>query len=243
MQKLTYQLSDKIILVAGHASRLSQGIIKSFLREGATVITPAMCLQEITDLKQYVDTITTGHLITQLLDVPDCVQAAAFTETILEKFGRIDIVVSTIECTDNTDWLTEVDMEVWQKMLDDDINLFFLCARLTLPLLRKTPDALFVSVCNSHFQEPEKQYGLAALADSARTSMSRLFSREAKQHNTRYYHLQVQQRDSTQVLAAKEPPLLLSDYDSIGDHIIQLYTEPAEKTELVFQFFPPLSYS
>lgn len=237
MQKSIHSLSDKIVFVAGNAKRLSQGIIKPLLQAGATVIVPAISLQEITDLKKYVGNDLPGHLITQLLDVPDCDQITTFTETIWEKFGRLDLAVSAIECTSNTQDLSAVKLAVWQKMQDTDINLFFTCARITLPLLKQAPDALLVSVCHSSYHEPLKQAGLAALAHTMRTDMSRRFWAEAQQQHTRYYHVEVPHLNK-QKESVTAPP---ANYDLVGNYILQLYNEPQKQTGNMFQLFSPLA--
>ncbi len=237
MQKPTHPLSEKIVFVAGNASLLSQGVIKTFLQAGATVIVPAISLQEITNLKKYVGASFSGHLITQLLDVPDCEQIAAFTETIWEKFGRLDLAVSAVECTSNTQNLSAVKLAVWQKMQDTDINLFFLCAHITLPLLKQAPDALLVSVCHSPYHEPSKQAGLAALSHTMRTDMSRRFWAEAQQQHTRYYHVEVPYLNKERASAGMPP----ANYDLVGDYIMQLYNKPAEQAGNMFQLFPPLA--
>ncbi|CAA9220298.1 MAG: hypothetical protein AVDCRST_MAG95-507 [uncultured Adhaeribacter sp.] len=234
MQKAHQPLSDRIILVAGNASHLSQGIIKPFLQAGATVIAPAISLQDIRNLENYVARITTGRLITQLLDVPDFDQIAAFTETIREKFGRLDLAVATIDSTVNSEGLSEVELEDWQEMLEQDINLFFTCARITLPLLKQTPNALFVSACLGSYPESAEPESLATLADTIRTSMARLFALEARQHHTRYYYLRVPRplTDKAGLIAGQ--PSLLPNYDLVGEYIIQLYSEPTTKERNVF---------
>ena len=237
MQKSNNLLQDKIILIAGNAGAIQHGIVKSFLREGATVIAPAASLADITALRKCVGMISAGTLITQLIDVPDFDKVHAFTEAIMEKFGRIDIAVSALACTANASKLTELTMEAWQKMVDTDIFLFYVFARITLPLLKKKPGALFVSVCNSQMAASPQQAGLAKLAETARTSMSRILSEEAQENHTRYYHLGVQHRFIKPEFIESEQTELMENPGLIGDHIIQLYTQQTEVTPDIFQFF------
>lgn len=238
MQKSNNVLQDKIILIAGNAGSIQHGIIKSFLSEGAIVIAPAASFSDITALRNCVGAVTQGTLITQLIDVPDYDKVHAFTEAIMEKFGRIDIAVSALACTANAGKLTEVTMEAWQKMVDTDIFLFYVFARITLPLLKKRPGALFVSVCNSQINTSPEQAGLAKLAETARTGMSQILSEEAQENYTRYYHLGVQHSYTEHEFGEPGPAESINNSSLIGSRIIQLYTQKTEAAKEVFQFFP-----
>ena len=241
MQQLSEKMTDKIVLIAGGSSSIGLSIIRYFLREGATVIAPAKSLDEITRLKVSVADIGNGTLITQVTELPDYDTGFDIAETIVEKFGRIDIGIAIFNGLPCSSQLTEVHISDWQNMVDNEVTPFFICARLILNTMKVNKGGLYISLCDSSLFKQDNFPPLLKIAANIKMEMSKIFADETKKYNVKYHHLWVKRDDEVKgATPCSENDSVIST-EMIGNHIMKLYLSKTDKPDEVFQSFPEVS--
>ncbi|MCW3118089.1 MAG: hypothetical protein JWM28_2171 [Chitinophagaceae bacterium] len=231
-------MPGKIVLVAGSTSPIGLPVVHYFLKAGATVIAPVKSLDEITKLKASVADISTGTLITQLTELPDYDTGFDITETIVEKFGRIDIGIAIFNGLTCNNQLTEVHINEWQNMVDNEVTPFFICARLILRTMKVSKGGLYISLCDSSLVKQDNFPPLSKIAANIKMEMSKIFAEETKKYNVKYYHLWVKQDDRSKEFSASGQDVSVISSEMIGSHIMKLYLCKTDKPDEVFQLFP-----
>lgn len=115
-------LEREVILVAGGTGRLGAGIVKALLMKNAIVVVPSHSQEqleelvrdvaqlteeeEVEEVEEYTGSTTQlpasecalkrGHLLTLHDDIGDMHGAARIKQAILEKYGRLDRVISAM---------------------------------------------------------------------------------------------------------------------------------------------------
>ena len=237
MQQHSEKMTGKIILVAGGTSPVGLGIVRYFLEQDATLIVPAKSLHEINKLKDSVADIKSGTLITQLTELPDYDSGFDIAETIVERFGKIDIGIAIFNGMPCNRELTELHISDWQNMMDNEVTPFFVCARLILRTMKENSEGLYISVCDSSLLKQENLCPLSKIAANAKMEMSKIFADETKKYNVKYYHLWVDQNFKAGLTVNEPEYTSVVSSDMIGSRIQQLYSCKAARPDDIFQLF------
>lgn len=235
MQQLSKKMTDKIILIAGGTTPVGKGLVHFFLQAGATVIVPAKSLDEITKLKASVADINSDKLITQLTELPDYDTGFDIAETIVEKFGRIDIGIAFFNGSPCNRQLTEVGINDWQNMVDNEITPFFVSARLILNTMKANKDGLYISLCDASSADQHKFPPLSKIAANVKMDMSKMFAEETKKYNVRYYHLGIKHTGKPKEITEGHQDMPVITSEMIGSQIIKLYLGETDKPDEILQ--------
>lgn len=139
-------LRERVILVTGAAMGIGKAVAVQYARFGATVV--LVDKQELMLDAVYDEIVASGSpepviCKLDLLEAP----AEAYNSLALmikQELGRLDGVLL------NAAWLAafmairQHDLDLWNKMLQINLNANFLLVRACLPLLEKSPDAALV---------------------------------------------------------------------------------------------------
>jgi len=215
-------LQGKHVFVAGASSSLGIGIVGKLLSQGATVVAPAKSAQEITSLRQAVEEIPTGRLVTLLVDMPDYRKAFELADAIVEEFGSIELGVIALEPPAPSAELTGLPVLSWHKMLDEHLTMFFMCGRIVLDLMKQNRHGMYISVSNTDHLEPRPWAALSHLYAKLEIEMAKIFARETACYGVQYHHLFVNNIDTGfahQHLSSKNS----IDPARVGEHIVQQY--------------------
>ncbi len=89
-------LNGKIAFIAGGAGNVGEGIVRSFLKAGATVITTSRKQEKLEELRGYLGDLANDNFVPIVGDLGDLESAEKLRNQILEKFNRLDTVVASI---------------------------------------------------------------------------------------------------------------------------------------------------
>jgi 3-oxoacyl-[acyl-carrier protein] reductase len=183
------KLENKIALVPGGTGGVGEGIVKSLLAEGATVIVPSRRQERLDELRGRLGDLGAGErLVTIVGDLGTTAGAEALRDGVLERFGRIDVVVPSIngDYSDNR-ILTELPLEVWERVLRDNLTSHFITAQTFLPVLAKAGKGSYVFIGGQAADQPAAHYGPVCVAAAAQLMMARVMIEEYKGKGVRIY--------------------------------------------------------
>jgi len=119
------RLHDKVALVTGGSRGIGAGIVRAFLREGATVAFSGTTSATLSRASQSFGS-GAHHGILSDLSKPEA--APQLVDTVLEHFGRIDILVNNAGVVSRTDEWT-LSPDEWDRVHDVNLRATFFVAR------------------------------------------------------------------------------------------------------------------
>jgi 3-oxoacyl-[acyl-carrier protein] reductase len=126
------ELVGKTALITGSASGLGRGIALKLAEAGAEVVinyrrSESAALDSIALIRS-----KKGRAVAIRADVCDRTEVQSLVAAVIEKYGKIDILVNNVgEFLYKT--LTDTAFEEWHSMIDSNLNSVFYCCKAVLP--------------------------------------------------------------------------------------------------------------
>lgn len=138
------KLKEKVTIVTGGGSGIGQAIACLFAAEGAQVVVADI------DAKRALETVGMiaadgGTATASTVDVTDGVQVNALAAEVVEKFGRIDILVNNAATSRGNDIMT-IDEETWDFNLDLVLKSVYLCSKAVLPTMIERKQGVIINI-------------------------------------------------------------------------------------------------
>ena len=139
------KLRDCCVAITGGTGALGTAVCKAYLRQGCNVAIPFIFdheiegfEKEIGDLKSRVTLIRTS--VTAEAEVNSCFQ------TVLDKFGKLDVLVNIVGGFMGGIPVSEMGVEDWDAMMNLNLKSAFLCCRCILPHMKERKSGKIVNV-------------------------------------------------------------------------------------------------
>jgi NAD(P)-dependent dehydrogenase (short-subunit alcohol dehydrogenase family) len=168
-------LSGKSYLVAGGAGVVGECVTEALLARGATVAVPSRSPERLERLRALAGT---PRLHTLLGDVGDPAGAEDVRDRIAAGIGPLDGVIASLGAWWEGAPLTEVGIDVWQRILRDNLTSHFLVGRTFLPLLSGRPDGVYIALSGIAALRPIPFSGPVSVTDAAQSMLMRTFAAE-----------------------------------------------------------------
>jgi len=181
------EMNGKIALITGSGKENGIGftIAKRLADEGVTVVISDICKDICADdyarigTKEELDTLAkkiNGHSV--VLDVTDENTIAAAASYITDNFGRLDYLVNNAGASPSPQYLQYMDLAMWQKTLDINVNGTLLVTRHMLPLMTGEGSAI-VNTASRAGRKPRAFAGAYCVAKAGVIMMTKVFALEA----------------------------------------------------------------
>lgn len=135
-----------IITGAGRPGGLGEGVALAFAREGAHVVVadvPGAPMDDVPDVgfahsddlarvMTAVEASGSGDVLAVPCDVRDAEQVTAMVTAVVERFGRIDVLVNNAGIGSVMGPLTDVTPDEWDLVLDVNLKGVFLCSQAVI---------------------------------------------------------------------------------------------------------------
>ncbi|MEM8969655.1 MAG: SDR family oxidoreductase [Bacteroidota bacterium] len=216
------KLQDKVAIVGGGTGAVGEGIVKTLLSHGATVIVPMRSLEKEESLRQYVAPTRTGSLVTYAYNIGQIEQAEAFREAVLHEFGRIDMVVASLGGWSMMHHLVDMPMAKWKEVLHNNLTTHFLFAKTFIPVLEKQNNGLYVNINGGAQENIAPLAGAMTIISSAQNRMVEVLHHEAREANYRVRSIAAFTPVQTRARGSAVDSSWVSAED-LGNHIAKLY--------------------
>lgn len=137
------RLEGKTAIVTGGGSGFGAGIVRSFAREGATVM--------VADINEGAALEVSKEVagLAQQVDVADGASVAAMTRAAHEAWGRIDIVVNNAGITHLPAPMEEVSEADFDRVLAVNVKSVYLTAREIVPLMKAAGTGAILNIAST----------------------------------------------------------------------------------------------
>jgi meso-butanediol dehydrogenase/(S,S)-butanediol dehydrogenase/diacetyl reductase len=124
----------KVAIVTGAASGIGDATARRLVAEGAKV---ALVDREEALLEEVAKSLPANQVMIETADVSDSRAVDGMVAAVVDRFGRLDVIVNNAGVHDGGDPASITD-EKWRKVMSTDIDGVFYGCRAALPHLEKT---------------------------------------------------------------------------------------------------------
>jgi meso-butanediol dehydrogenase/(S,S)-butanediol dehydrogenase/diacetyl reductase len=130
----TYAFEGKVVLVTGGGSGIGRAIARAFLDNGARVAVVGRRREKLDETLAGYDE---AHVLAVQGDLADASEAAGVVPTVVERFGRLDVLVNNAAKYSAQDF-ADLGPGEWDAFRATNIDAFVHLAQAALPELEKT---------------------------------------------------------------------------------------------------------
>lgn len=128
------RFTQKVVVVTGAGSGIGEASAKRFAEEGASVVLVGRTAQK---LEETLAGMTAGDHLVADCDVSDAEQVKQLSEKVLEKYGRVDVLVNNAGVIVQGR-VHEVGLDAWKTLMKTDLDGVFYGVHYFMPALLKS---------------------------------------------------------------------------------------------------------
>jgi sorbitol-6-phosphate 2-dehydrogenase len=139
------RLDGKVAIVTGAAQGLGEALAERLAREGAHVVIADIDAEKAVAVASR---LARDHGVSALAarcNVTDEEQVAGMVQQAVDKFGRLDILVSNAGILISGD-TTEFRVEAWRKVIDVNLVGYFVCAKHAARVMQKQRSGVIIQI-------------------------------------------------------------------------------------------------
>lgn len=165
-------MKDKVVLITGAKGGLGSSITQRFLAEGATVIGTSRSIAK--------EDFPHPNFTPLPVDFTKSAAVGGAVESIISRFGRLDIIVHVLGGFAGGQAVSETDDATWEQMRDLNLTAAFYVLRATLPHLRKSGKGRIVAIGSLTAVAPHAGLGAYVTFKAALTTLIQTVALENK---------------------------------------------------------------
>ena len=220
-------LNEKTVFVAGGAGSVGEGIVRSLLQAGATVITISRHQEKLDALRDYLGDVVSDRLVTFTGDLGDFSSAETVKNQILSHQEHLDAVVASLGSTWKADLpMTQVSMDDWQQYLFTNLTTHFVCAHTFLPMLENKQGSSYTLLGGAAAETVVPNYSLVGIPAAAQLMMAKILMQEMKDEPVRINEVMINSLVNTRNSADQAQSQWITA-DEIGDYVAWLISDEA----------------
>ncbi len=154
-----FDLHGRVAIITGGAGMLGSRYARTLLHAGASVIIADIDIESATRETEKAVTDVGGEALAVEVDVRSKASVLNMVETILKKYGRIDILVNNAAIDPKfdshvaeiqTNSFEDYPLELWQKSMDVNLTGAFLCSQAVGKVMVKQGGGVIVNISSTY---------------------------------------------------------------------------------------------
>lgn len=228
-------LDQKTCLIAGGAGEVGEGIVRSFLKEGATVIVPSRSPYKLHALRERLEPTHLNRLMTLVGNIGSIEGAMEIRKTIEEEFDSLDVVVASLGGTWQGAPILEISLDTWHQLIDNNMTSHFITAKLFMPMLIKAMEGSYLFIAAPAGENPMVNSGPLSVTVAGQMMLHKVLVEELSHSNVRINTLIPCTPVVTRSRVCLDKSWLTSD--DVGDYAAFLCSDNAHKIkDLIIRF-------
>ena len=181
-------LSNKTAVVLGGTGGVGEGIVKSLLAAGASVVVPTRSEYKIARLREYVGSELAANLIIRQGSVNNEESARELGEFLHKNYKSIDITVASLGGWHQGYPLYSYPLHDWERILRDNLTSHFLAIKTLVPMLNPQSGYYF-HINGFSAEEAYPMAGPVAMTAAAQKSLIQTLAKEVNRTGIKVYEL------------------------------------------------------
>lgn len=208
-------LENKTAIIFGASGGLGSAVAHKYIDNGAHVISAGRNLSKLEELDDYAISKGSSTTIVQI-DVTDFTKIQNLAQEVKNRFGKIDILVSTIGAIGEVSPLCHYDEKIWRNIIDLNLNANWKILRAMHPLLLQSEQAVALFTTGDMSKSHKAYWGAYAVSKAALKEMVKIYSEETKETNIRVNLVEPEQ-SYTRFIAKAFPGKTKKDFKKPSD--------------------------
>jgi NAD(P)-dependent dehydrogenase (short-subunit alcohol dehydrogenase family) len=161
---------SKVVLITGAKGGLGSFVTKRFLATAVTVVGASLKIAQ--------EDFTGSNFVPLPLDLTNAAGVNAAVESMIKKFGRLDVLIHLLGGFAAGKALAETDDATWKQMQDLNLTSAFYVLRAAIPHLRKSGAGRIIAIGSLAAVEPHAGLGAYVTFKTALTMLLRTVALE-----------------------------------------------------------------
>jgi NAD(P)-dependent dehydrogenase (short-subunit alcohol dehydrogenase family) len=171
----------RVAIVAGGTGALGQSICLAFLSVGHTVCVPFAVPEETEALRARLGPAEAPRLDAAACDVTDEAAVNRFVAGVVERHGRVDVLVNAVGGFAGGD-LASTSLTEWNRMLTLNLNTAVLGCRAVLPEMTRAGRGRIVNIASRAVVPPQGGFIAYTVSKSAVITLTQALAQEVRAH-------------------------------------------------------------
>ena len=138
-------LRDRVALITGAAGNLGQATAKAFQRAGARTVLVDHAGERLEKLyPELID--ASDHRLAGGVDLTDAGAAEGLTADVVDRFGRIDVLVNTVGTYRGGKPVHEESLDTWELLFDANVRTMLMMVKAVVPVMLRQRSGRIVNV-------------------------------------------------------------------------------------------------
>jgi 3-oxoacyl-[acyl-carrier protein] reductase len=146
-------LKDRVAIVTGGSRGVGRACAESLLREGAQVVLVSVDPKRLEQARQDLEKNIGGTVMAIPTQLRDEAAVKAMVEQVVDRFGRIDILVNAAATVTPGAFL-DLDEEMWLDIFEQKLNWYARCLRYVIPVMREAKYGRIINLCGLAARQP-----------------------------------------------------------------------------------------
>ncbi len=172
-------LTDAVIIVAGGTGYVGEGLVSSFLREGARVVVPYRNEKKADSLKARLGPELLQNLILYPAEVSNEKSMDKLVDDIVKKFGAIDGAVASLGGWHYGFSLHRMPMKDWQRVVEDNLTAHFVFMSPVVEHFYARNAGEYIMINGGAAEVPAPEAGANSVLAAAEKMMAQVLREEA----------------------------------------------------------------
>jgi NAD(P)-dependent dehydrogenase (short-subunit alcohol dehydrogenase family) len=151
---MSFQLQGKVAWISGGSGDLGAAIATRFVSWGARVFVTGRSEERLRKTREVIESAGIGEVASACLDVTDSAAVTAVMPTILDRFGRLDVLVNSTSVSRFGDFLT-LDESAWLQVYEAKLFAYVRTIRAVLPTMIGQRGGVIVNVSGNGAKLPQ----------------------------------------------------------------------------------------
>ena len=182
--KNLFDLTDKVAIVSGSSRGIGLAIATAFAEYGAHVVLSSRS-QNAVD-KAAKELSQKGYsVMAQACHIGEKTQRENLVNKVLEKFGRIDILVNNAAINPVYEPLEKMTESVYEKMMNVNLKAAFALSNLCFSHLKENKDGAILNIASIEGLKPSLGLGIYSVTKAALIMLTQVQAKEWGKHGIR----------------------------------------------------------
>ncbi len=233
---MSNRLEGKVALITGASRGIGAAVAKAYAAEGAQVILLARTVERMEQIDDQIRQAGGKPAVIVPCDLLDNDLIDAIGPNLLERFGKLDILVGNAGMLGNLGPLTHLEPKTWDKVMNLNVTANYRLLRICEPLLKRAEDGgRVIMVTSSVGQKAAPYWGAYKISKSALDAMVEMVAAEWKDSDLRINA--VNPGATRTAMRAKampgEDPETIKKPEEIAELFVKLATNDERHGELI----------
>ena len=221
-------LDTQTALITGGAGEVGEGIVRQFLRAGATVIVPSRNEERLNQLRTLLANEDTDRLITKQADI----SSIECAEALRDEIDELHHVVASLGGWWQGKPIVELDLATWHQVIDNGLTAHFIAARTFLPVIASQAGSSYTMINGGGALNPVPGSGLVSISAAAQIMLQKVLAAEHQSQPVRVNTLLLATPVKTRARTQTAPEWVSAD--DAGKYCVYLAQSDTDGETIIF---------